>query len=378
MKLLFFQWHSFMNKGIEKSLQKLNIEYEVFFYQFKDWEKDDLFCNKLDTELKSGNFSTVFSVNFSPLISQICEQKGIPYIAWVYDVPIHIREVSSMKNSCTKIYLFDRGQVEEYNKQGIPVKYMPLAVDETTFTVLPAKDETVQYKTDISFVGKLYQTEYLNYSAPLNQYQRGYLEGIISAQMKVYGGYFIPELVTKELLDDLNVNYRKSSSGTFEMGKKELEFMLACEATGRERYLALAVLSGHHQVDLYSTEKDTRLTKVTHKGYTDYYDQMPKIFHQSKINLNISLKTIRTGIPLRVLDSAGCGGFVISNFQEELAEHFVIGKECILYENLEDLCQKVTYYLAHDQQRMQIALAGRERVRRDFTFEDRMKQMLKI
>ncbi|MEG1292300.1 MAG: glycosyltransferase, partial [Lachnospiraceae bacterium] len=47
-------------------------------------------------------------------------------------------------------------------------------------------------------------------------------------------------------------------------------------------------------------------------------------------------------------------------------------------ENLEDLCQKVTYYLAHDQQRMQIALAGRERVRRDFTFEDRMKQMLKI
>ena len=29
----------------------------------------------------------------------------------------------------------------------------------------------------------------------------------------------------------------------------------------------------------------------------DYYDTMPSVFHNSKINLNITLKTIQTGIP---------------------------------------------------------------------------------
>lgn len=34
-------------------------------------------------------------------------------------------------------------------------------------------------------------------------------------------------------------------------------------------------------------------------GPVDYYKQMPYIFKLSDINLNISLKSIRTGIPLR-------------------------------------------------------------------------------
>ena len=55
-------------------------------------------------------------------------------------------------------------------------------------------------------------------------------------------------------------------------------------------------------------------------GYADYYEQMPKIFRLSDVNLNISLRTIQTGIPLRVLDVLACGGFLISNYQEELAE----------------------------------------------------------
>lgn len=42
-KILFFQWHSFMNKGMERALQKLEIPYDTFFYQLEDWEHDDRF-----------------------------------------------------------------------------------------------------------------------------------------------------------------------------------------------------------------------------------------------------------------------------------------------------------------------------------------------
>lgn len=371
-KILFFQWHSFMNKGIERALKELELEYDVYFHQFSDWEKDDGFQEDFRSKLKNSVYTDVFSVNYSPLISEICEELSIPYTAWVYDSPIHIRNTESLKNNCNHIYFFDRGQAEQYQKCGIHAEHMPLAVDTEVFKTNVKKKE---YQTDISLVGKLYQTEYSYFTAPLNQYTRGYLEGIVSSQLKIYGGCVIPELITDQLLEQMNRDYAKVADDGFQMGRRELEFMLACETTGRERYLALALLSGHYQVDLYSTDKEDRLKNVRYRGYADYYSQMPQIFAQSRINLNISLKTIQTGIPLRVIDVLGCGGFVLSNYQEELTEYLDVGTECVVYENTEDMFLKAKYYLEHEEERKRIAEAGFKRVQKDFTFKSRIEKM---
>lgn len=362
MKLLFFEWHSFMNKGIERGLKELEIPYDTFFYQFNDWEKDDAFLEQFRAYLKAGTYTDVLSVNFSPLISMLCEELGIVYTAWVYDSPLHIRNLESLKNSCNRIFFFDRGQAEEHHKNGVNAMHLPLAVDTEVFRINASKREKEEYRTDISLVGKLYQTEYAYFTAPLQGYTKGYLEGIVNAQGKVYGGYLIPELITDELLAQMNADYAKVATDGFSMGRRELEFMLACETTGRERYMALALLSAHYLVDLYSTDVDKRLEKVRYRGYADYYSQMPLAFSQSKINLNISLKTIRTGIPLRVIDVLGCGGFVLSNYQEELFEYFNVGEELVVYENIEDLFYQAKYYLEHEDERKQIALAGVESV----------------
>lgn len=375
MKLLFFKWHSFMNKGIEQGLRELGISYDTFFYQFNDWEKDDLFLEQFRAYLKMGTYTDVLSVNFSPLISGLCEEFGIVYTAWVYDSPLHIRNIDSLRNSCNRIFFFDKGQAEIHRKEGVNAVHLPLAVDVEVFRINASKREKEEYRTDVSLVGKLYQTEYSYFTAPLQEYTKGYLEGIVNAQAKIYGGYIIPELITDELLTQMNKDYAKVATDGFTMGRRELEFMLACETTGRERYMALALLSAHYHVDLYSTDKDKRLKNVRFRGYADYYKEMPFIFSQSRINLNISLKTIRTGIPLRVIDVLGCGGFVLSNYQEELMEYFNVGEELIIYDNIEDLFYKTKYYLEHEDERKKIALAGFERVKRDFTFRERLRKM---
>ena len=51
MRILFFQWNSCLNPGIEAALQKLKIEYEIFHYNFKDWEKDEHFLEQFDLKL---------------------------------------------------------------------------------------------------------------------------------------------------------------------------------------------------------------------------------------------------------------------------------------------------------------------------------------
>lgn len=195
-------------------------------------------------------------------------------------------------------------------------------------------------------------------------------------QKKVYGGYFLPDFITDELIQNMNAVYQKQWNGEITVNHREIEFLLASEITRRERQEILTLLSNHFDVALYSGEQDVAIPKIRKKNYIDYYTQMPKAFKCSKVNLNISLKTIRTGIPLRVLDILASGGFVISNFQEELAEYFRLGEEIITYGDIEELYYLVNYYLQHEEERKEIADRGLQRVKEDFRFEERMKVIL--
>ena len=60
-KILFFQWHSFMNQGMEQALKELGWEYDVFFYQFTDWEKDDKFVQLFREKIKKESLRPLFT-----------------------------------------------------------------------------------------------------------------------------------------------------------------------------------------------------------------------------------------------------------------------------------------------------------------------------
>lgn len=379
MQVLFFKWNSFLNEGILQAFEKLGITYTVFDYDFTDWEKDDRFLELFRRALGKTEADVVLSVNYSPLIAQVCSDLQTNYMAWIYDSPIHIRRKEELYYPTTHLFCFDRGQALAYARQGIWAKHLPLAASPELFlreTITPADREV--YTSEISFVGQLYKTEYPYYMGPLEEYQRGFLEGIIHAQGKVYGAYFLPELITDDFLKEMNVRYGLASKGTAEIKREELEYMLACEVTSRERYLILALLSNHFQVRHYASEKEERLSKLEYMGYADYQKEMPKIFQLSKINLNISLKTIQTGIPLRALDIMACGGFLISNYQEELAEYFRIGEELVTYTDVEELVYLCDYFLREEEQRKRIAIAGQKRVKEAFSFERALQQILSV
>jgi spore maturation protein CgeB len=72
-----------------------------------------------------------------------------------------------------------------------------------------------------------------------------------------------------------------------------------------------------------------------------------------------------------------CGGFLITNYQPEIAEYFENGRELVIYEDYIDLVQKVKYYLAHDEERREIAKNGQQAVRERFNYDDRVKVMFK-
>ena len=142
-----------------------------------------------------------------------------------------------------------------------------------------------------------------------------------------------------------------------------------------ERLLVLNTLARDYDVHHYAGSHEG-LTAVLCHPAVDYYTDMVRVFFASRINLNLTMPSIETGVPQRVFDIAASGGFVMTNRQEELAELFEPVKEVETFESLDELQDKCTYYLHHERERLQIALAGCKAACERHTYEQRLTELL--
>ena len=117
---------------------------------------------------------------------------------------------------------------------------------------------------------------------------------------------------------------------------------------------------------------------MKNRGGADSNNMMPQIIKCSKININMTNRPIKTGLPLRIFDLMGAGGFVISNYQAEIPEHFVPDEDIVLFESIPDLLGKIDYYLKHDDERKAIAKRGHDKVRDFHTYDIRIAQMFEM
>jgi len=75
------------------------------------------------------------------------------------------------------------------------------------------------------------------------------------------------------------------------------------------------------------------------------------------------------------------GVMQICDCPESVGEVFEVGKEIIAYKNIDEAIDLIRYYLEHDEERKEIALAGFHRARRDYTihkiFHNRIMKKVK-
>ena len=78
-------------------------------------------------------------------------------------------------------------------------------------------------------------------------------------------------------------------------------------------------------------------------------------------------------IKARHFEIPACGGFLITEMADNLGDYYEIGKEIAVYKNINDLIDKIKYFLKNDAERKKIALAGYQRVLTNHTYEKRFK-----
>jgi len=139
------------------------------------------------------------------------------------------------------------------------------------------------------------------------------------------------------------------------------------------------------------------------------YSEMIDIFNQSRINLNLSnsiswdirfllalnrpimdtLQTWRSTLRTyymkdrktremvkgRHFEINACGGFQLSYYAEGLESHYQIGKEIAIYESIEEMIDKIRYYLKYKEDRELIAQKGYKRTLQEHDMGQRYRSI---
>jgi len=82
----------------------------------------------------------------------------------------------------------------------------------------------------------------------------------------------------------------------------------------------------------------------------------------------------------RLFQAVGAGAMVLNEYTPELDDLFEVGKEIITFEfgDFEDLRDKLSWYICHNEERNRVARAGYERGRKQHTFSARIQQIFDI
>lgn len=385
MKIIFCTWGSLCEPGMKKAIDDSGYELVLFEQTYTDsnYDKDYLFA-LADLIKHTPDADCVLSINYTPIIARACKPFKIPYISYTADCPCSNLYSRTIEYETNRIFLFDKLQAEKYypyNPKNI--HHLPLATDTRYWdSIAISKEDKRKYCCDVSFVGSLYSEmcPYNKIEHRLSDMTKGYVNGLIAAQQNVFGYYFIEDAITEDWarsfqkeaqLSPMSEDYYDDIKGVI------ADNYLGYKCTEQDRINTIRAISQSFNIDLWTLSDTTPVPMANNRGPADSGIDMPRIFKCSKININMTNKAMRSGIPLRVFDIMGCGGFLISNYQPEILDYFIPGEDIVLYDSIPDLMAKLDYYLHHEDERVQIAKNGYEKVKKYHSYEGRLDSIIK-
>lgn len=384
MNILFLDWPCFGRTDFLNFFSERHDSVTLFSHADYELRKSDSFLAALYSVLENQQFDFCFSYNFFPLMATACYKCNIKYISFVYDSPQVKLYSYTVTYPTNYIFLFDSSLVTQFQKEGLTTfYYMPLPVNaDRIHSLLQKPYDSARLSADVSFVGSLYNENHNLYDSlqGISSYTKGYLDAIMQAQSHVYGYNFLEECLTPAITAELQnaAHYQKNPDGVESLSFIFSDYYLCRKLTSMERINILTDVASHFPLKIFTPNKNYVIPNASNMGVADYLTETPYIFHDSKINLNITLRSIKSGIPLRCMEIMSCGGFLLTNFQSDFFKHFVAGEDFVYFESNDDMLQKIDYYLTHEKERASIAESGYQKVIKNHSYETIFQQIFNI
>ncbi len=408
MRILYYDWAEFNGEDARDAMGRLGWRVDVLRVRLSDGGMDVHACERMQEMMKraeegGGRYDAVFSFDFFPEVSEVCLEMGVPYSSWVFDCPHYPLYSEKLANAVNRVHIFDRALYEDLKGKGYgaTVFHTPLAVnadrlkevcnsegalseDGVPKNPVPGLQSSGRsqgtFFHDVAFVGNLYDNEFNFYDqAGFPDGIRAYLGDVFDAQQRIFGADILGDerVIPDDLMQQLHAFLNFENTGRFRINyDKVILDILRKKVTILERRKILEELGRRFDTAIYTTSDAKEIPGVRNMGFADYMGTMPRVFNRSRININITMRCITSGISLRVLDVLGAGGFLLTSSNPEIEERFTDGVDLSIARTPEEMIEKTAYYLEHEDERKEIAKNGQRKVFEEFSYGRLLQRMI--
>ena len=316
-------------------------------------------------------------VDVEGVLMDLLARLQLPLASWFVDNPhLIVHLYSSCINHWTTLFTWDADNIDSLKKTGFEhVFYLPLGTDPDRFS--PSKKNLVSsaWKSDISFVGN---SMVYKVGARLKKghFPRNLLlpfrtisQAFMASEQRSVSTFLeqdFPNIF--QLYRELPDNEAKLAYETAITWQATCKYRADCVRQILPFHPLIVGDTGWHVVFRY--EKGFRFLDTL-----NYYDELPKFYEHSKINFNCTSKQMKGAVNQRIFDVPATGAFVLTDWREQMDALFD-PDEMACYHDMNEISDKVRFYLSHDTERKKMSQKARQRVLQCHTWSRRIKQML--
>ncbi len=307
------------------------------------------------------------------ILTSFLNSVELPTASWYVDNPnLIIKAFDANVSPYVSVFVWDRGFLVDMRSMGFEqVHYLPLATDEEVFRPLDLSPaDRNRYGAEIGFVGNSMlepADKWLEKVSPRLHPLVEKLASILSARR-------MPVAAALQLSGD---SWQLEPLSDTE--RLDFEGAVLWQATLMYRLSCVKCLVGfEHRI-----HGDGGWQELLGAGYRlyprlSYYAEVPKLYNACRVNLNATNLQMGAAVNQRVFDVPACSAFVLTDYQESLAELLEPQRECVTYSEAGEIPELTRFYLSNSGTARAIALSGRERVLKEHTYRHRLQRIIQL
>jgi len=312
-------------------------------------------------------------------LAGLLDELGVPLASWFVDNPhLILHEYAHPGADNTVLFTFDAGNLDILRAKGFAnVHYLPLGTDPARFR--PGAGLTpAAWSADISFVGSSMTrpvAETLALAAPspgLRQDYRAAAEAFGAS-----GEASVADFLARSLPEWAAMHRALPTPER----RLALESLLTWEATRQYRLACVEATLPFHPLVVGDDGWRAQLGRPggwRHLPRLDYYADLPRFYPCSKINFNCTSRQMIGAVNQRVFDVPACGGFLLTDYREQMENLFDLDTEAVVFRSAEDVPDLVGSLLADEPRRRRVAEAARRRILAEHTYARRVAALLAV
>ena len=306
------------------------------------------------------------------ILTGLFNEIGLPHASWCIDSPVFVLDdYRECISPFTAFFVWDRDYIDDIRVRGYEnVFYLPLASDTYFFRKIPqTENPLLNLACGVGFVGNS---------------GTGLVQRCISV---IGGGNGVSGMIDSCARRFIKSRSRQISSeaGLFD----DSEYTRYISMPARQRHaFDRAVVWRATQLYRYSCIDELMPFEPRIAGDSgwntlidgnaflhselNYYEELPFFYNACTINFNATSLQMKTGLNQRIFDVPACGGFLITDYREQIEEMFNPDTEVVCYRNTAEIGDIVSFYLKHADERNKISERARRRVTSQHTYAHRL------